>query len=90
VRTSAGGQEAVVRFEIDDGGDVVRAYSPSRSYDVAGGYEEAPWYYEFGEHRAFNGVRMPAAAVATFEKREGNWEYFRARLTSVTPGQGDR
>jgi hypothetical protein len=26
---------------------------------------------------------MPATAVATFEKREGDWEYFRARITSV-------
>ena len=84
VRSSAGDQEVTVRFEIDDQGDVIRAYSPSRPYDVPDGYAEAPWYYEFSDHREFGGVRIPAATVATFEKGDGAWEYFRGRITSVT------
>ena len=56
------------------------------TYDVPGGYAEAPWYYEFSDHRDFAGARLPAAAVATFEKSDGPWEYFRGRITSVTPG----
>jgi len=84
VRCSAAGEEALVRFEIDAQGDVIRAHSPSRPYDLPDGYAEAPWHYQFSDHREFGGVRIPAAAVATFEKDDGPWEYFRARITSVT------
>jgi len=86
VRCSAAGQEALVRFEIDAQGDVIRAYSPSRPYDLPDGYAEAPWYYEFSDHREFGGVRIPAAAVATFEKDDGPWEFFRGRIIAVTYG----
>jgi hypothetical protein len=86
VRSSAGDREVMVRFEINDRGDVIRAYSPSRPYDVPGGFAEAPWYYEFSDHRDFGGVRISAAAVATFEKDDGPWEYFRGKITSVTFG----
>lgn len=90
VRSHAGDQEVMVRFEMNTQGDVIRAHSPSRPYDVPGGYAEAPWYCkfsdhrEFGNHRRFGGVRIPATAVATFEKSEGPWEYFRGRITSVS------
>ena len=85
VQRSVGDENVTVRFEIDDRGDIVRAYSPSRPYDVLGGYAYAPWHYTFGDHREFGGVRIPAAAVATFEKSDGPWEYLRA-TTSVSFG----
>ena len=87
VRSNAGEKQVMVRFEIDEQGDVVRAYSPARPYDVPGGYAEAPWFYEFSEHREFDGVRMPAVAVASFDRDEGPKEYFRGRLTSIKPMQ---
>ena len=83
VRTNAGDQEVMVRFEINEQGDVFRAYSPSRPYDVPEGYAEAPWYYDFGEHREFDGLRNPATAIATYEKDDGDWEYFRCKITSI-------
>lgn len=86
VRSNAGDREVMVRFEINDQGDVIRAFSPSRPYDIPGGYAEAPWYYDFSDHRDFGGVRIPATAVATFEKDDGPEEYFRGRITSVTLG----
>jgi hypothetical protein len=86
VRSGSGEQEVMVRFEIDDRGDIIRAYSPSRPYDVPGGYAEAPWYCEFSDHSEFGGVRIPAEAVARCEKEDGPWEYFRGRITSVTLG----
>jgi hypothetical protein len=86
VRGSAGDQEVMVRFKINDQGDVIQAYSPARPYDVPGGYAEAPWTYEFSDHREFGGVRIPAAAVATFEKSDGPREYFRGSIASVTLG----
>ena len=60
-----------MRFDINDQGDVIRASSPSRPYDVPDGFAEAPWYYEFSDHQDYNGVRIPAAAVATYDKEEG-------------------
>jgi hypothetical protein len=83
VRSRAASREVVVRFEIDDAGDVIRSSSPARPYDVPGGYDEAPWRYAFSDHQEFGGVRIPAATVATFEKSDGPWEYFRGRVTSV-------
>jgi len=70
----------------DDEGDVVRAANPSRPYNVPGGYAEAPWRYGLSEHREFEGMRIPATAVATFEKSDGPWEYFRCRIASVAFG----
>ena len=84
VRTTGGEGDFSIQFEINELGDVVRAFSPARPYDVPGGYEEAPWSYTFSDHREFNGVRIPSMAVARFEKQEGPWEYFRARITAVT------
>lgn len=87
VRSTAGDQEVMVRFDINDQGDVIRASSPSRPYDVPDGFAEAPWYYEFSDHQDYNGVRIPAAAAATYDKEEGLWEYFRGRITTVTFGK---
>ena len=84
VRSSVGRREGLVRFETTGQGDIIRACSLSRPYDVPGGYAEAPWQYEFGDHREFGAVRIPATAVATLEKSDGSWEYFRGRIASVT------
>ena len=83
VRSGAGDRAVLVRFEINDQGDIVRAHSPSRPYDVPGGFAEAPWCYDFSDHRQFGGVRIPASAVATFDTADGPWEYFRGRITAV-------
>jgi hypothetical protein len=83
VQASAGDEEVSVRFEINDQGEVIRAYSPSRPYDVPDGYAVAPWFYTFSEHRLVNGWHIPTAAIATYEKEDGPWEYFRGRVTDV-------
>jgi hypothetical protein len=83
IRSHAGEREIEVRFELNDQGDIVRASSPSRPYDVPGGYEEAPWHYDFDDHRDFGGIRIPSKAVATYERKDGAWEYFRGQVISV-------
>ena len=85
VRSQAAGRDVMVRFEINHAGDVIRAWSPARPYDVPGGYAEAPWGYAFSDHQELGGMRVPATAVATFEKDDGPWEYFRVRITSIVP-----
>jgi hypothetical protein len=89
VRSSVGDVEVMVRFEVDEEGDVVSAYSPSRPYDTPEGYAEAPWKYEFSDHREFGRVRIPAMAVATYEKDDGAWVYFRGKIMSVTFEAGE-
>ena len=84
VRCAAGEKEAIVQFEINDQGDIVKAFSPARPYDVPGGYAEAPWYYEFSDHLEFRGMLIPAAAVAMFDKGGTPWKYFQGRVTSLT------
>jgi hypothetical protein len=69
-RSCAGDREVMGRYDIDEHGDVVRAYSPAHPYDVPGGYMEAPWSYELSEHQEFSGVRSPAAAAARFGKSD--------------------
>ena len=81
-------REIVVRFEVNEAGQITSARSPSRPYDVPDGYEEAPWRYDFSDYRDFGGVRLPSAAVATYERSDGPWEYFRCRVTSVARTMG--
>lgn len=88
IRSSAAKLEIIVRFEVSGEGEIISARSASRPYDVPGGYEEAPWRYDYGDYRDFGGVRLPSAAVATYERVEGPWEYFRCRVTSVARTTG--
>ena len=54
VRGQAGEREVMVRFELNKKGDIVRAHSPFRPYDVPGGFEEAPWTVEYSDHSDFD------------------------------------
>ena len=84
----AGDRKVKVRFDIDDRGDIVRASTKARPYDVPDGYQEAPWRCDFGDHREFGGVRVPSSVVATYEKDDGPWEYFRGEITSIDRDDG--
>jgi hypothetical protein len=83
VRTVFGGQEVSVSFELNEKDEVIRAFG-RRPYDVPEGFLEAGWQYRFSDHREFARVRIPATAVATYDKPGGAWEYWRGRITSVT------
>ena len=83
LRVDAAEREVVVRFDLDGSGDVIRASSPARPYDVPGGFEDAPWRYDLSDHRDLGGARVPVSVVATYELPEGPWEYYRAELTDI-------
>jgi hypothetical protein len=83
VRADAADREVLVRFDVDEAGDVTRASSPARPYDVPEGFEEAPWRYGLAEHREIDGVRVPASVVATYTLPDGPWEYLRAQVVSM-------
>lgn len=82
VRAAVAGQEFVVSFELDGEGEITRASSP-RPYDITGGFVETPWRCEFSDYRSIEGVRVPGSAVATYEKPEGDWTYWRGEVTSM-------
>jgi hypothetical protein len=88
ISADAAGRRVTVSFDVTADGDIVRASSPSRPYDVPDGYEEAPWHCEFGDHRDFDGLRRPSTVVATYEPAEGPWEYFHGRITEVSRSDG--
>ena len=83
IRADAAEQEVLVRFDVDEAGDVTRAYSPARPYDVPGGFEDAPWRYDLSDHREIDGVRVPASVVATYLLPDEPWEYLRAEVTGM-------
>jgi hypothetical protein len=80
VRSGAEGQQFAVTFELDDEGEVTRA-SSTRPYDIRGGFVEAPWRCEFSKYLSYEGVRVPGSAVATYEKSDGDWTYWRGETT---------
>jgi hypothetical protein len=80
VRSGAEGQQFAVTFELDDEGEVTRA-SSIRPYDIPGGFVEAPWRCEFSNYLSYEGVRVPGSAVATYEKSDGDWTYWRGETT---------
>ncbi len=83
VTADAGDRVVRVRFDLDAAGDVVRASSPARPYDVPDGFEDAPWRYDLAGHRLIDGVRVPATVVATYDLPDGPWEYLRAEVVSM-------
>jgi hypothetical protein len=83
VRARAADREVVVTCEVDAEGDIVRAASPDRPYDVEDGFDTAPWEVVFGEPAALDGVRVPTRMVAAYDLPDGRWEYLRATVTAL-------
>ena len=82
VRGEFSGQEVSVTFELNEDDDLIRARA-RRHYDVPDGFVEVDWHVRFSEHQLCEGIRIPISAVATYDKPEGAWEYWRGRITSV-------
>ena len=82
VQAIFGGQEVSVNFEINGDDEIVRAFG-QRHYDVPGGFVESGWHYQFADYRDYGGVHIPGSVVATYDKADGAWEYWRGRITSV-------
>ena len=82
VRAMAADESVSVRFTLNKDGEIMRA-SSQRYYDVPNGFVKVPWHYAFSNYMDFDGVWLPATAVATYEKQDGPWEYWRGRIMSV-------
>jgi hypothetical protein len=77
---------AIVRFTVDDTGDVRSARSPDRPRDHGrAGYLHEPYRLEFADHEGRpSGERIPLRAAGTFETADGDWPYWRFEVL----GQG--
>ena len=83
VTTSAAPADATVSFELDEGGDIVRALGmrPLRGKD--GAFRPTRWGGDFTEYTRFGATRIPAAAETWWELPEGRFVYWRGRVTGV-------
>lgn len=83
IRADAADREVLVRFDVDDQGDMTRAYSPARPYDVPAGFADAPWRYDFSDHHRIDHVRVPVSVVATYLLPDEPWEYLHAEIVGM-------
>jgi hypothetical protein len=77
---------AIVRFVVDDNGDIRSAWSPDRPREHGRvGYLHEPYRLEFDSHeRRPSGERIPLKSSGTFETANGDWPYWRFEIL----GQG--
>lgn len=81
VKASSGGMTGSVRFWLDDGGDVVRAFAPDRPRDVKDGFVDTPFRGAWSDQTDRWGIRVPTYGEATLELPEGPFTYWRGRIT---------
>ena len=76
-----------IAFKLNADNEIVQA-SSMRHYDVPDGFVEAPWRVEFSDYQDFGSVRIPTSAVATYEKSDGPWTYWKAKVTMAHETSG--
>jgi hypothetical protein len=80
VATIVGGERVVVSFDFDEGGDIIRASSPSRPFGNDG---PVPWGGEFRDYATFNGIRIPTWAKVYWDRPDGRFVYWTGTITSA-------
>jgi hypothetical protein len=82
VSCRAAQRTARVAWEFDSEGDLVRA-TGLRPFPQRKSYVPTSWGGEFQDYRTFGDVRIPAAAEAWWELREGRFVYWRGRVDAA-------
>ena len=72
---------ADVLFEVDARGEVQSVSAPGRPRIIGATVIETPWSGVFGNYRTFYGVRVPTRAEVSWSLPEGQFTYWRGRLT---------
>jgi hypothetical protein len=75
-----GKTQAVAEFEVDAGGRVLGG-AANRPRSEGRSAVETKWSGVFGEYRMFGGMRVPASAEAAWHLPEGQFTYWRGRVT---------
>jgi hypothetical protein len=89
VSTVVHDQRLAVRFDLDAGGDIVRASAASRPYARAGGFDLVPWGGEYREYAVLGGMRMPTVAAVYWDLPDGRFTYWRGTVTSAAGAARD-
>jgi hypothetical protein len=78
-----GGRRPAVTLEFDTAGDIVRMRCAARPRQVGRTSVPTAWGGEFGDYRAFGGMRIPARAQVYWELDQGRFVYWRGTVTSA-------
>jgi len=73
---------AVVEFEFDAAGDIVRA-TGTRPFPVGETFVQTPWGGDFGNYANFNGTRIPTYGEAWWELPKGRFVYWRGHINAL-------
>jgi hypothetical protein len=76
-----GRTKAAVEFDVDGEGRVLGASAFSRPRIVGKSRVETGWSGSFGEYGAFDCLRVPSTAEASWNLPEGPFTYWRGRIT---------
>lgn len=82
VTAPVGATSAVVRWEFDASGDMVRA-TGTRPFPIGKTFVPRPWGGDFGDFERFAGTRIPTVGEAWWDLPEGRFIYWRGRITAV-------
>ncbi|HXV57450.1 MAG TPA: DUF6544 family protein [Gaiellaceae bacterium] len=82
VAAAVGSARAVVEWELDGAGDLVRA-SGTRPYRSGDLFVPTLWGGDLGGYASFEGTRVPTAGEAWWELPEGRFVYWRGRVTGL-------
>lgn len=82
VSCAVGERSAVVRWEFDDAGDLVRS-TGMRPYRIGKTFVERRWGGDFGAYEDFAGIRIPGTGQAWWELPEGRFVYWNAQIEAI-------
>jgi hypothetical protein len=88
VACDLGAAKATVRWEFDAAGDLVRA-TGVRPFPIGKAFERRRWGGDFGEYTHFGDTRVPAFGEAWWELPEGDFVYWRGRVTALEVASDD-
>lgn len=83
------GGVAVVRQLFDKAGDIVGIEADDRPYLVNGKATPTRWIGRFRDYASFGAYRLPTYGEIAWILPEGEYLYFRCRVTGFTPAQGE-
>lgn len=82
VATCVGPERVAVSLHFDADGDIVAMSAAARERGVGKRAVATPWSGKFGEYREFDGIRVPTKAEVSWVLPDGQFTYFRCRVTN--------
>jgi hypothetical protein len=83
--TLTDGQTSVsLEFRFAPTGEIVSAFTPSRSREVNGRFVATPWECHYGDYAERDGMRIPFAGEVEWQMPDRRLPYWRGNITGVT------